>query len=153
MNPDTYNCRLNAVNIVVSLINFLLPAIDWVLVNHPELYKSYVIFGISENGCLAVSCAILVWGFQRLIKTVQSGNDHFVNKPLISWHIAAYVFIILVNIVCLFTMSGAYSYEVSTYCDQAIYLVCSVILAMIVNEICSKSIKAKSSEWSSFACF
>ena len=133
MNPDTYNCGLNAVNIVVSLINVLIPAIDWVLVNHPELYKAYVIDAIIENGCLAVSCAILVWGFQKLIKTVQSGNDHFVNKAMISWHICAYVFIILVNIVCLFTVHNAYSYEVTTYCDLAIYLVCSVILALIVN--------------------
>jgi len=138
LNPDTYNCRLNAVNIVVSIINVLLPAIEWGLLNHPELYKSYVIFGISENGCLAVSCAILVWGFQRLIKTVQSGNDHFVNKPMISWHIAAYVFIIFFNVVAIFMTSTPASYEVSTYCELAIYLVCSVILAMIVNEICSK---------------
>jgi hypothetical protein len=116
MNPETYNCRLNAVNILVSLINVLLPAIDWVLYNDPELYKAYDIVSISENGCLAVSCAILVWGFKKLIKTVQSGNDHFVNKAMISWHIAAYFFIILVNIVCLFTVHTPTSYEVSNYC-------------------------------------
>jgi hypothetical protein len=116
MNPDTYNCRLNAANIVVSLISVLIPAIDWVLYNHPELYKAFVIVAISENGCLAVSCAILVWGFQKLIKTVQSGNNHFVNKAMISWHIAAYFFIIFFNVVAIFTWHTPSSYVVTTYC-------------------------------------
>lgn len=70
-SPDIYNCRLNTVNIVVSLITVLIPAIDWVLANYPEFYKAYFIMAVSSNWCLAFSCAILVWGFLRLIKTVQ----------------------------------------------------------------------------------
>ena len=69
MSPDIYNCRFNAVNIVVSLITVLIHAIDWVLYDN-KLVRAFVILGLSENLCLAFSCAILVWGFQRLIKTV-----------------------------------------------------------------------------------
>ena len=65
MSPDTYNCRLNTANIVVSLITVLIPAIYWVLKNN-RLTEARA--GISENLCLAFSCAIFVWGFQRLIE-------------------------------------------------------------------------------------
>ena len=98
MSPDIYNCRLNTFNIVVSLITVLMPAIDWVLSNH-NLWRAYVIVGLLENACLAFSCAILVWGFQRLIKSVQSGNDHLVNKSMIGWHIISYFFILIAKIV------------------------------------------------------
>ncbi len=92
---------------MVSFITVLIPAIDWVLYN-PKLYKAYVIVGLSENACLAFSCAILVWGFQRLIKSVQSGNDHLVNKSIIGWHIIAYFFILTANIVENFTLRTLY---------------------------------------------
>ena len=36
MPPDTYNCRLNTINIVMSLINVMIPAIDWVLFNYDK---------------------------------------------------------------------------------------------------------------------
>ena len=90
MSPDTYNCRLNAVNIVVSLITVLIPAVDWVLYDHSNLNKYYLIFWYLDNLPLAVSCFVLVWGFQRLIKIVQHANDHLVNKGMIIWHIIAY---------------------------------------------------------------
>ncbi len=47
MTPDTYNCRLKAVNIVVSLINVLIPAIRWLLHIYNKLYRAYVIVGYS----------------------------------------------------------------------------------------------------------
>ncbi len=35
MSPDLYNCRLNTLNIAVSLINVLIPAAYWVMLDHP----------------------------------------------------------------------------------------------------------------------
>ena len=70
MSPDIYNCRLNTINIVVSLITVLIPAIDWVLFSYPKLNRTYLIVGLLGNVWLAISCIFLVWGFQRLIKTV-----------------------------------------------------------------------------------
>ncbi len=93
---------------MVSFITVLIPAIDWVFYLYPKLLRAYVIVGLSENACLALSCAILVWGFQRLIKSVQSGNDHLVNKSIIGWHIIAYFFILTANIVENFTLSTLY---------------------------------------------
>jgi hypothetical protein len=142
MSPDIYNCRLNAVNIMVSLITFLIPAINWVLYNH-KLVRAYVILGLSENLCLAFSCAILVWGFQRLIKILQSGNDHLVKKSMISWHIVAYFLILIANIVENFTLKNYYQYEVSVCFNLAIGFVCSFILAIIANQIVTKYLESK----------
>ncbi len=71
MSPDTYNCRLNAVNIVVALINVLLPAIDWILVSHEFLIAGFYVIE-SQNGCLVLSCVILVLGFKKLASVMQS---------------------------------------------------------------------------------
>ena len=48
MSPDIYNCSLNAVNIVVSLITVLIPAVDWVLYDC-DLWKAYVSVRQSAN--------------------------------------------------------------------------------------------------------
>ena len=133
MSPDTYSCRLNAVNIVVSLITVLIPTVDWVLYDHSKLYKYYLICGYLDNLPLAVSCFFLVWGFQRLIKIVQHANDHLVNKGMIIWHIIAYFFIMIVNIAEFFTLGSLKQFEIATYCYLAVNLACSVILALIVN--------------------
>ena len=104
MSPNIYNCRLNTINIVVSLIIVLIPAIDWVLYSYQQFWRAFVIVGLSENGCLAISCVFLVWGFQRLIKTVQSVNDHIVNTSMIVWHIVAYFFIVIANTAQFFLL-------------------------------------------------
>jgi hypothetical protein len=143
MSPDTYSCRLNAVNIVVSLITVLIPAVDWVLYDHSKLNKYYLIFGYLDNLTLAVSCFVLVWGFQRLIKIVQHANDHLVKKCMIIWHIIAYFFIMIVNIAEFFTLNSYKQYEIATYCDLAVNLACSVILALIVNQIVTKRLQSK----------
>ena len=142
MSPDTYKCRLNAVNIVVSLINVLVPAIDLVLLGIN--YKAYVIVFELSNVSLVLSCAILTWGFHKLIKTVESGSDHIVNKGTIFWHIVAYFFILAANIVTIFFTATTYKYEISSCCSLVICLVCSIILALIVNQILSKHLKSKS---------
>jgi len=90
MSPDIYYCRFTTVNILMSLIILLLPAVDWVLQANQ---KAFVIVAMSVNLCLALSCAFLVWGFVRMIKTVQSYNDHVVKKAMIFWYIVAYLFI------------------------------------------------------------
>lgn len=98
MSPDIHNCKLNTVNIVVSLINVLLPSICWVLSNHSELTTAYLIVGELDNVCLILSCVVLVWGFKKLISLVQS-DQHLVNKGMIIWHIIAYFFIVIAQIV------------------------------------------------------
>jgi hypothetical protein len=47
ISPDFYDCRLKTANIVVSLINVLLPAADWVMWSHTEYWKIIVILGLS----------------------------------------------------------------------------------------------------------
>jgi hypothetical protein len=88
---------------------------------------------MSENLCLAISCVILVWGFQRLIKIVHSINDHVVKKGIIIWHIVAYFFIVIANIVQIFTSNTFEQYEISSYCVLVVNLACTIILALIVN--------------------
>jgi len=97
MSPDTYNFRLNAVNIVVSLITVLMPAIDWVLYSYN--FRAYTIVYYAENLSLLLSFFILIWGFKRLTRIVQSTNDHVVKKSVLIWHIAAYFFVIFANIL------------------------------------------------------
>ncbi len=102
---DYYNCRLGAANVVACLINVLMPVLELVLHNHKDnLWSAYVIFRQKENLCLAASCFMLVWGFQRLIKIVRSSKDNFVKKAMIGWHIAAYFFIFTAKIVQNFTL-------------------------------------------------
>ena len=101
LTPDTYNCRLKAVNIVVSLINVLVPAIKWLLDTYDK-NEAYVIVGYSGNICLAVSCAILVLGFYKI---VHCAKNEIVNKAMIFWHIVAYFLIFTANIVQIFTLS------------------------------------------------
>ena len=100
-----------------------------------------------------MSCAILVWGFKRLISVVHSVNNQVANKVIIMWHIVAYFFVLTANIVQNFMLNGLLWYEVSTCCQLAINLICSVILALIMNEICSKALQAKSSDWIAVAFF
>jgi len=150
ISPNAYNFRFNALNIVVSLINVMMPAMQWVLYDL-QLNRAYVIFGAATTGCMVVSCAFLVWGFIRLIKSIQSRNRHPINKAMIFWHIVAYFFIMIAYIVQNFTTNTILEYEVSTIIVLVIEFVCSVIMALIVNEIISKSKKGKFIDWTSFA--
>ncbi len=52
-----------------------------------------------------MSCAILVWGFKRLISTVHSVNNQVVNKVIIMWHIIAYFFFVVANIAQIILFS------------------------------------------------
>lgn len=93
MSRDTYNCQLNTANIIVSLINVLMPAISWVVWLYPKLWIAYLIVAESGNLCLVLSCVILVLGFKKLISVVTS-DQHLVDKQMIIWHIIAYILIV-----------------------------------------------------------
>ena len=93
MSRDIYNCRMNTANIVVSLINVLMPAISWVLWCYPKLWIAYIIVEESGNLCLVLSCVILVLGFKKLISVVTS-DQHLINKQMIIWHMIAYILIV-----------------------------------------------------------
>jgi hypothetical protein len=143
-SPDTYNTRLKIFNVVVTLITVLMPAIDWVLFNNRKM-RSYTIVGLSENISLVISCCILVWGFKRLIKVMKLTTvDTLVDKTIITWHIIAYFFVVVANLVQYFVyFKYPKFYAISTYCLLAINLVCSTILAVIVNTIVTKHLKTK----------
>jgi hypothetical protein len=94
MSRDTYNGRLFTANMIVSLINVLMPAISWVLwCYYPRFWIAYLIVGESGNLCLVLSCVILVLGFKKLISVVTS-DQHLVDKQMIIWHIIAYILIV-----------------------------------------------------------
>jgi hypothetical protein len=67
-------------------------------------------------------------------------DQHIVNKAIIFWHIIAYFFIVTAIFVQGFFLNTPNKYEISTCCVLAINLPCTVILALIVNEICSKAL-------------
>ena len=75
-------------------------------------------------------------GFHRLIKFIKS-VDHLVNSSMVILHITAYSFILIASIEN-FTIKTLHTYEESTS-DLVINLACTVILAIIVNEICQKA--------------
>jgi len=63
-------------------------------------------------------------------------KDVVIDKALVTWHIIAYFFVALAFFFQLyFFPENLSSYAISTYCLQAINLVCSTILAAIVNKI------------------
>jgi len=67
MSQETYEKRLNTINIVVSAIIVLIPTIDWILAGKNEVY---VILAYAENLPLVLSCVILVLGFKRVFRIV-----------------------------------------------------------------------------------
>lgn len=123
---------------MVSLLIVSVPAICWAL---SVYYKSVtdVILVVLMNLLFAFSCLILVWGLQKLIRTVQQANDHLVNKSMIFWISLCYLLIIITTIVENFSVNKYLQYEVTMYVLFAINLVTTIILALIINEIRSKA--------------
>lgn len=138
MSQETYEKRLNTINIVVSAIIVLIPTIDWILAGKNEVY---VILAYAENLPLVLSCVILVLGFKRVFRIVASPTDHIVNRQIIVLHIIAYFFIVTANIAVNFFYYSWKSYAIATYCLLAVNLICNLILAQIVNTICTKYIQ------------
>ena len=144
MSPDTYNKSLRIIYIVVTLITVGMPAIDWVLFNNRKM-RAFSLVWLAENISLAISCFILTWGFKRLIK-IMSTDDVLVDKAFIFWHIIAYFFIVIANVVQAFLyFKYPITYEISSYCLLVINLACSTILAAIVNTIFSKYLQPQTS--------
>jgi hypothetical protein len=86
----------------VSLVTVLILTIERVLWFHHKLRRAYLIVSALENVSVAISCAILVWGFKRLIKIAQFAKDDIVNKVLLFWNSVAYFFILIAHIVKIF---------------------------------------------------
>ena len=74
---------------------------------------------------------------------MQSTNDHVVKKSVIIWHIAAYFFVIIANILSIFLTATPKMYEISTICSLVINLAATIILAFIVNAICTKFLERR----------
>ena len=77
MPQDTYKKRLNTINIVVSAIIVLIPALGWILAGKNLVYT---VLAYAENLPLLISCVILVLGFKRVFRIVASPTDHIVNR-------------------------------------------------------------------------
>jgi hypothetical protein len=78
---------------------------------------------------------VLVWGIYRLARIVRSVSDQMVNKIMIIMHIAAYLFIIVVNISEF--RASIYGepkkVEIVSSVFLVVYFACSVIFGLIVN--------------------
>ncbi len=95
---DIHNCRLNAANVFVCLLNVALPLICWVF----NIRKKYKIANITfdiEQMLLVLSCIILIWGIARLSRIQKDLSNMLVNKSMLVSHVVAYLFIVVVNIV------------------------------------------------------
>ncbi len=72
---------------------------------------------------------------------------------MIIWHIIAYFFIVTAIFVEDFFLADPKQYEITTCCVIVIFFACTVILALIVNEICTKALQEKSSDLSALCHF
>ena len=114
---DTHNCRLNAANIFVCLLNVALPLICW-LFNVREAYNIANIIFYIEQILLVLSCIILTWGIARLARILKDLSNMLVNKAMFVSHFVAYLLIVVVNIVqaSVSYKLGSKEFEVSTIC-------------------------------------
>ena len=129
----------------------MLPAFDWALFNNRKI-KMFTIVDLAESLPFLFSCFILVWGFKRLIRNMQSTKkDFLVDKAIIIWHIIAYFFVVIATLIQEYVyFKYPKSYEISTYCLLVIVLACSTILAVIVNTILTRYLQTKPSSEDSF---
>jgi len=141
MPEDTYNCRINTVNIVVCVFNVVVPGIYWVFYALEEYKAGGIAYDI-EQSSLAMSCIILIWGICRMLRFFGSANRMLPNKVIILMHIVAYLFLIIVdiiqNVIAVNQNYGYKAYEISTICNLVIYFVCTLIFGLIVNTIVTK---------------
>jgi len=73
-------------------------------------------------------------------------KDVPIDKVLVFWHIVAYFFVVAA-LICqsFFLNTKTQGYEISTYVLLGITLVCSSILAAIVNNILTKFLQSQPS--------
>ena len=74
---------------------------------------------------------------------MQSTNDHVVKKSVLIWHIAAYFFVIIANILSVFFDTKHKMYEKTMICSLVINLAATIILAFIVNAIYTKFLERR----------
>ena len=144
MSPDSYNTKLNVVNVLVTLIIVVLPAIDWILFNHRKIELFSILF-LAPVILLAISCFILSWGFKKMINVMDSKTkDVVIDKALVFWHILAFILVVIATYLqsmFLIQIKYPHKYAITTYCLQAINFACSTILAAIVNNIFTRYLK------------
>ena len=144
MSPDIFNTKLNVVNVMVTLIIFVLPAVDWILFNQRKIQLFTILF-YAPVVLLAISCFILSWGFKKMISVMDSKTkDLAIDKALVTWHIIAFILVLIgvfLQSIFLIQIKYPHQYAISTYCLQATNLACSTILAVIVNNIFTRYLK------------
>ena len=84
-----------------------------------------------------MSFVILLLGFKKL-NAVMPPDQVIVNNAMIIWHIIAYFLIMVANFLAFFFLGTKKKEEISSICVLVINLACTVILAVIVNEIVKK---------------
>jgi hypothetical protein len=89
-------------------------------------------------------------GVCRLVRFVQSLVDKIAHKGMVSMHIAAYLLIIVANVVQTFYVYPAGSqdlrgYEITTICSLVVYSVSDLIFGLLVNAIVAKIVGAANS--------
>ena len=65
---------------------------------------------------------------------------------MIMWHIIAYFLIVTADIADIFFWKNWKTYAIASYCLLLINLACNIILALIINTICTKCITLKPSD-------
>jgi hypothetical protein len=146
ITDDSYNCSLNAVNILVCLFNVVIHSIFCLYFIKGE-YKTAGILTDVEQLSLVLSCIVLASGIFRLVRIVKSLVEKMVNKTMISMHIVAYLFIVVADVIQilyagLVKSQGWGGVEISTICFLFVYSVCSLIFGLLVNAILTKIVNA-----------
>jgi len=81
---------------------------------------------------LVASCTVLVWAICRLVRIKKS--ESVVNKVMISMHIVAYLFIIIIDFLTTYIpLADLRAAEIAIICNIAVYSVCNTIFGLIVN--------------------
>jgi hypothetical protein len=131
---NTHNCRLNTVNVIVCLFNVAMPAMFWVFSMKKEKKAADITYDI-EQLSLVASCIVLVWAICRLVRLAKSLSEKMVNKVMIIMHIAAYLVIIISNVLSFvgFNKGSLRAFAITDICNLAVYSVCTVVFGLIVN--------------------
>jgi len=136
----THDHELNLLNICACLFNVILPAILWVLFARVKNKAGFILNCILQLSLVA-SCTALSWGLYKMVKIVGSVvYDMLPKKRIIIMYLAAYLFIILVNVATLplYLKESIQTYKVSIIIGMVVYSACNIIFGLIVNTIVSK---------------
>jgi len=136
---DTYDCRLNTLNIVVCVFNVVVPAISWIYYAHEEL-KLGDMFNQFLQASLILSCILLAWAMRRMMRFFGAVDHMLPNKVIMGLHIVAYVLLVAVNFAQFVTWNyvSPEAFEVTTVVTLVVYFFCTLIWGFIINTIVTK---------------